>query len=150
MDILSVAANFPPDKMSSVHWIARTTDILSVVLNFPTDKMSIVHWITCATDILSVAANFPPDKMSSVHWITRMTDILSVAANFPTDKLPALQLPGRAKLADVASLLRNSFKVKPMSQDNSGLVLRWFDEVWNQRRAETIDELMTAQSVCLH
>ena len=35
-----------------------------------------------------------------------------------------------------------------MSQDNSGLVLRWFDEVWNQRRAETIDELMTAQSVC--
>ena len=35
-----------------------------------------------------------------------------------------------------------------MSSDNRALVLRWFDEVWNQRRQETIDELMTDQSVC--
>jgi steroid delta-isomerase-like uncharacterized protein len=25
---------------------------------------------------------------------------------------------------------------------------RWFEEVWNQRRAETIDELLTPESVC--
>jgi hypothetical protein len=25
---------------------------------------------------------------------------------------------------------------------------RWFEDVWNQRRAETIDELLTADSVC--
>lgn len=35
-----------------------------------------------------------------------------------------------------------------MSDENRSVVLRWFEEVWNQRRAETIDELMTDQSVC--
>lgn len=35
-----------------------------------------------------------------------------------------------------------------MSDNNRSLVLRWFEEVWNQRRAETIDELMTDESVC--
>lgn len=35
-----------------------------------------------------------------------------------------------------------------MSNDNSALVLRWFEEVWNQRRSETIDELLTEESVC--
>jgi steroid delta-isomerase-like uncharacterized protein len=25
---------------------------------------------------------------------------------------------------------------------------RWFEEVWNQRRAQTIDELLTSESVC--
>jgi steroid delta-isomerase-like uncharacterized protein len=34
-----------------------------------------------------------------------------------------------------------------MSHDNSALVRRWFEEVWNQRRAETIDELLTGESV---
>jgi predicted ester cyclase len=28
------------------------------------------------------------------------------------------------------------------------LVRRWFEEVWNQRRGEVIDELTTAESVC--
>lgn len=35
-----------------------------------------------------------------------------------------------------------------MADDNRSLVLRWFEEVWNQRRPETIDELMTDESVC--
>ena len=35
-----------------------------------------------------------------------------------------------------------------MSQENIAVVKRWFDEVWNQRRSETIDELVTAESVC--
>lgn len=35
-----------------------------------------------------------------------------------------------------------------MSHDNITLVRRWFEEVWNQRRAGTIDELVTAESVC--
>ena len=35
-----------------------------------------------------------------------------------------------------------------MSAENLGIVHRWFDEVWNQRRAETIDELLTPDSVC--
>lgn len=39
-------------------------------------------------------------------------------------------------------------KVAEMSDENVSLVLRWFDEVWNQRRTETIDELLTEQSIC--
>lgn len=35
-----------------------------------------------------------------------------------------------------------------MSQDNCTLVRRFFDEVWNQRRAETIEELLAGESVC--
>ena len=35
-----------------------------------------------------------------------------------------------------------------MSRDNIALVRRWFEEVWNRRRAETIDELLTGESVC--
>ncbi|WP_164102311.1 ester cyclase [Candidatus Laterigemmans baculatus] len=35
-----------------------------------------------------------------------------------------------------------------MSEQNRSVVLRWFEEVWNQRRAETVDELMTAESIC--
>ena len=42
--------------ISIVHCITRTTDILSVAPDFPTDKMSIVHCITRTTDILSVAS----------------------------------------------------------------------------------------------
>jgi steroid delta-isomerase-like uncharacterized protein len=34
------------------------------------------------------------------------------------------------------------------SHENVELVRRWFEEVWNQRRAETIDELLIAESVC--
>ena len=34
------------------------------------------------------------------------------------------------------------------STENLNLVGRWFEEVWNNRRAETIDELVTAESVC--
>ena len=33
--------------------------------------------------------------------------------------------------------------------DNSAVVMRWFEEVWNQRRPETIDELTCAESVCM-
>ena len=29
-----------------------------------------------------------------------------------------------------------------MSEQNEALIRRWFEEVWNQRREETIDELM--------
>jgi steroid delta-isomerase-like uncharacterized protein len=35
-----------------------------------------------------------------------------------------------------------------MSQDNIAVVRRWFDEVWNQRRADLIDELLAPESVC--
>lgn len=35
-----------------------------------------------------------------------------------------------------------------MSSDNRSVVLRWFEEVWNQRREETIEELVTDHSVC--
>lgn len=35
-----------------------------------------------------------------------------------------------------------------MSNENVSVVLRWFEEVWNQRRAETIEELLTDQSTC--
>lgn len=35
-----------------------------------------------------------------------------------------------------------------MTQDIRSLVLRWFEEVWNERRAETIDELLDDDSVC--
>ena len=34
-----------------------------------------------------------------------------------------------------------------MSADNKALLTRWFDEVWNQGRAATIDELLTEDSV---
>lgn len=36
-----------------------------------------------------------------------------------------------------------------MSEANLALARRWFDEVWNRRRTETIDELLTAESVQL-
>lgn len=39
-------------------------------------------------------------------------------------------------------------KVRAMPEDNKAVVLRWFEEVWNQRRSETIDELITDESVC--
>jgi steroid delta-isomerase-like uncharacterized protein len=35
-----------------------------------------------------------------------------------------------------------------MANDKVHLARRWFDEVWNQRRTETIDELLTDDSVC--
>jgi steroid delta-isomerase-like uncharacterized protein len=35
-----------------------------------------------------------------------------------------------------------------MSHDNVALLRRWFQEVWNERRAATIDELLHPQSVC--
>jgi predicted ester cyclase len=35
-----------------------------------------------------------------------------------------------------------------MSQDNIAIAHRWFEEVWNQRRPETIDELLAVESVC--
>ncbi len=35
-----------------------------------------------------------------------------------------------------------------MSADNRALVMRWFDEVWNGRRGEMIDEVITEESVC--
>ena len=35
-----------------------------------------------------------------------------------------------------------------MSHDNITVVRRWFEEVWNQRRVETIQELMTGDSIC--
>ena len=34
-----------------------------------------------------------------------------------------------------------------MSVENVSLARRWFEEVWNQRRTETIDELLTDESV---
>src|SRR3954463_16514645 len=34
-----------------------------------------------------------------------------------------------------------------MSTENVGLARRWFEEIWNQRRTDTIDELLTDESV---
>jgi steroid delta-isomerase-like uncharacterized protein len=34
-----------------------------------------------------------------------------------------------------------------VANGNVGLALRWFEEVWNQRRTDTIDELLTDESV---
>ena len=34
-----------------------------------------------------------------------------------------------------------------MAADNTALARRWFEEVWNQRRTDTIDELLTDESV---
>jgi predicted ester cyclase len=36
-----------------------------------------------------------------------------------------------------------------MSLESTAVARRWFEEVWNQRRAETIDELLTPESVCM-
>ena len=33
-------------------------------------------------------------------------------------------------------------------QEVANVVRRWFEEVWNQRRVETIEELLTPESVC--
>jgi steroid delta-isomerase-like uncharacterized protein len=35
-----------------------------------------------------------------------------------------------------------------MSAENIAIARRWFEEVWNQRRSATIDELVTAESLC--
>ncbi len=35
-----------------------------------------------------------------------------------------------------------------MESENVRLARRWFEEVWNQRLEETIDELLTDESVC--
>lgn len=35
-----------------------------------------------------------------------------------------------------------------MNHDNTALARRWFEEVWNQQRADAIDELLTPDSVC--
>jgi predicted ester cyclase len=35
-----------------------------------------------------------------------------------------------------------------MSADKTAIARRWFDEVWNQRREETIEELIPHDSVC--
>jgi steroid delta-isomerase-like uncharacterized protein len=35
-----------------------------------------------------------------------------------------------------------------MANENVRLALRWFEEVWNQRRTDTIDELLIDESVC--
>lgn len=35
-----------------------------------------------------------------------------------------------------------------MRPSNAALARRWFEEVWNERRTEIIDELVTAESVC--
>jgi steroid delta-isomerase-like uncharacterized protein len=35
-----------------------------------------------------------------------------------------------------------------MENENIRLARRWFEEVWNQRRTDTIDELLTDESVC--
>lgn len=34
-----------------------------------------------------------------------------------------------------------------MSAQNRALALRWFEEVWNQRKEETIDELLAASAI---
>lgn len=34
------------------------------------------------------------------------------------------------------------------SEQNTALARRWFDEVWNQRRIETIHEMLTDESIC--
>ena len=35
-----------------------------------------------------------------------------------------------------------------MANENIALARRWFEEVWNQRKEQLIDERMTPQSVC--
>lgn len=35
-----------------------------------------------------------------------------------------------------------------MPSPNEALARRWFDEVWNQRRTDTVRELLTADSLC--
>ncbi len=35
-----------------------------------------------------------------------------------------------------------------MTNPNVALARRWFEEVWNQRRIETVNELLTPDSVC--
>lgn len=35
-----------------------------------------------------------------------------------------------------------------MSKENVAIARRWFDEVWNQRRMETVYELLTPDSLC--
>jgi predicted ester cyclase len=35
-----------------------------------------------------------------------------------------------------------------MPATNAAIARRWFEEVWNQRRDQTIDELLTPTSVC--
>jgi predicted ester cyclase len=35
-----------------------------------------------------------------------------------------------------------------MSAENVRVVRRWFEEVWNERRSETVEELLTPDSVC--
>jgi steroid delta-isomerase-like uncharacterized protein len=35
-----------------------------------------------------------------------------------------------------------------MATDNDRLARRWFEEVWNQRRTETVYELLTPDSIC--
>jgi steroid delta-isomerase-like uncharacterized protein len=35
-----------------------------------------------------------------------------------------------------------------MAIENASLARRWFEEVWNLRRTETIDELLNDESVC--
>ena len=34
------------------------------------------------------------------------------------------------------------------NSDAAHIARRWFEEVWNHRRAETIDELLTEESIC--
>lgn len=35
-----------------------------------------------------------------------------------------------------------------MSQDSIAVIRRWFEELWNQRRPDAIDEMLVAESVC--
>ncbi len=35
-----------------------------------------------------------------------------------------------------------------MSQENTAVIHRWFEDVWNRRQSQFIDELLTAESVC--
>lgn len=35
-----------------------------------------------------------------------------------------------------------------MREENVALVKRWFEEVWNQRRTDTIEELLAEDAVC--
>jgi predicted ester cyclase len=39
-------------------------------------------------------------------------------------------------------------KAARMADDVASVARRWFEEVWNQRREATIDELLTPESVC--
>lgn len=36
-----------------------------------------------------------------------------------------------------------------MELENIAVVRRWFDDVWNHRREQTIDDVMTAESFCV-